>query len=110
MTPPPSLAPSGAAPAIPEMYSNPGLSLLQIFSILRAYWKHTAIIAVAFVAVTAIYVKTLPKTYTATATLMINNDQIEQNAAGQMQANPNGTNMATEMQLIQSPDVLLAAI
>jgi succinoglycan biosynthesis transport protein ExoP len=98
-------------PVIPQVYANPGLSLMQIFSIVWAYRMHTMVIAAVVVIFTAVYAKLLPKTYTATATLMVNyesnNDPL---AGGQMPSARYGNYMSTEMQLMVSAEVLLPVI
>jgi uncharacterized protein involved in exopolysaccharide biosynthesis len=90
--------------------AGPGISLLQILSIVKAYRKHALIIAASIIAATAIFAKTLPKVYTATATLMVNVDQRDPLANQQTQQEPLGIYMATEIQLMQSPAVLLSVI
>jgi len=91
--------------------ANPGLSLTQISSILWAYRKHAAMIAVAILLLTGLIIKFLPKTYSATATLMVsydNNDPLATNQ--QAQVTPLFTFMSTEVQLMQSAEVLLPVI
>jgi polysaccharide biosynthesis transport protein len=90
--------------------SSPGMSMLQVLSIVKAYRKHAMIIAAVVVVCTAIFTKMLPKTYTATATLMVSADQRDPLGAAQTQQEPIGSYMSTEIQLMQSPSVLLATI
>ncbi len=98
-------------PVVPQSYASPGLSLMQVFSIVRAYRVHALIIAVVIVVLAAVYAKTLPKTYTATATLMVNNESVEPLAGGQIQAAAQlATSMSTEIQLMQGAEVLLPVI
>lgn len=97
-------------PVIPQQYSTPGLSLLQVFSIIKAYRNHALVIGLTVVALCAVYVKFMPKTYTATATLMVNNQQRDPLEVVQSQQVPLGPFMATEIQLMQSAEVLLPVI
>jgi succinoglycan biosynthesis transport protein ExoP len=84
--------------------------MLQVLSIVKAYRKHAMIIAAVVVICTAVFTKMLPKTYTATATLMVSADQRDPLGAAQTQQEPIGTYMSTEIQLMQSPAVLLATV
>lgn len=96
---------------MPQDDARPGLSLMQVVAIVWAYRKHAMIIALSVLAGTAIIVKLLNKTYLATATLMVNYPQQDPLAAGgQAQATPMGTYMATEIQLMRSPEVVLPVI
>jgi uncharacterized protein involved in exopolysaccharide biosynthesis len=87
-----------------------GLSPLQIYLILVAYWKHAAIIAVSIIAVGALAIKLLPKSYTATAVLKVDSD-VSDPLAGQVnQLDQRGSYIPTEMQLMASDDVLRGVI
>ena len=98
-------------PMIPQNYAHPGLSLMQVTAIVWAYRKHALIIAASILLATAVVAKLLHKTYTATATLMVNYPQQDPLlGGGQAQATPMGTYMATEIQLMQSPEVMLPVI
>jgi succinoglycan biosynthesis transport protein ExoP len=97
-------------PDFQQQESGPGMSMQQVVSIVKAYRKHAAIIAAIVVICTAVFAKILPKTYTATTTLMVTTDQRDPMAAIQTQQEPIGPYMATEIQLMQSPSVLLAVI
>ena len=96
--------------AIPLQYASPGLTMAQISSIVRAYRVHAAIIAAIIVLVFAVSIKLLPKTYSATATLMVNYEV--SNPLGGMQAPEKGiyNYMSTEVQLMLSSEVLLPVI
>ena len=96
--------------AIPKAFASPGLSITQILSILRAYRLQTLIIVVAISVVTAGLIKLMPKTYTATATLMVNPEGNDPLATNPGAATPMFNYMSTEAQLMQSPEVLLPVI
>jgi uncharacterized protein involved in exopolysaccharide biosynthesis len=64
-----------------------------------------------FLVASALFTKTLPKTYLATATLMVNTENSDPLASGQAQAaTPFFSYMSTEVQLMQSAEVLLPVI
>jgi uncharacterized protein involved in exopolysaccharide biosynthesis len=91
--------------------AGPGLSILQVFSILRAYRMQTLMIVVAISVLMGGIIKLMPKTYTATNTLMVNpegNDPLAGNNPGM--ATPMFNYMSTEAQLMMSPEVLLPVI
>ncbi|MEP6883760.1 MAG: Wzz/FepE/Etk N-terminal domain-containing protein [Gammaproteobacteria bacterium] len=96
--------------SIPRDYAHPGLSLMQIGAIVWAYRKHAIIIAVSIIIVSGIVIKLLHRTYTATATLMVNYPQRDPLDNAQGQAPPMSSFMATEIQLMQSPEVLLPVV
>ncbi len=97
-------------PLLNQESAGPGLSALQIVCILRAYWKQTLIIVLGVSLVMAGLIKLMPKTYTATATLMVNpegNDPLANNPSA---ATPLFNYMSTESQLMLGADVLLPLI
>jgi succinoglycan biosynthesis transport protein ExoP len=113
----PVLAVAHPAPSLPapsyesELPQTPGLSLLQILLILRAYWIPSLIIVVTISVLVGGFIKMMPKTYTATTTLMVNpegNDPLASNNQGM--ATPMFNYMSTESQLMLSPEVLLPVI
>jgi polysaccharide biosynthesis transport protein len=93
-----------------EQEAAPGISLLQVLSMVKAYRKHALLIAATVIVGAAIFIKFIPKTFTATATLMVSADQHDPLATTQAQQEPIGNYMATEIQLMQSPSVLLSVI
>ncbi len=114
----PVLAVANPAPILSELRpeatlqnpGSPGLSMLQVLSILRAYWKQTLMIVVAISVVMAGVIKLMPKTYTATTTLMVNPEGNDPLATNQAAAMPTFNYMSTQSQLMLSPEVLLAVI
>jgi len=90
---------------------HPGMSAAQVISILRFYWKFTLIIAVAVVVLSAIVIKILPKTFTATATLIVDRGKIDPLAAVANLSNADMTShFATLVELIESPIILLRVV
>ncbi len=115
----PALAIANPVPAVPVALEavgaatepSPGLSMPQVFTIVRAYWRQTLIIVLAFSLIMGVIIKLMPKTYTATATLMINpegNDPLTNGT--QASQTPLFNYMSTEAQLMMSPEVLLPVI
>ncbi len=91
---------------------HPGISLAQIVSILSFYWKYTAMIAVAVIVLAAVVIKFLPKTYTATATLIVDpgkNDPLAVNSNVQNDQQLMGY-VATQLELMQSPVILMRVV
>ncbi len=106
---PVTMAVSHAQPAQQESES-PGLSALQIFSIVRAYAWQTLVIVGVISVLTAGLIKMMPKTYTATATLMVSPEGNDPLATNQANATPLFNYMSTESQLMLSAEVLLPLI
>jgi len=107
---PGAVTPSNEA-AFPKAFASPGLSIQQILSILRAYRLPTLVIVVAISVVMAGLIKMMPKTYTATTTMMVNpegNDPLATNPGAA--TTPTFNYMSTESQLMLSPEVLLPVI
>ena len=86
-----------------------GLSPKQVIAVLWAYRKHTLIIGLSLLLISLIAIKLLPKTYEATATLMVNTD-IRDPLAGKDPTGLAGGYIPTEIQLMESPEVLLPVI
>jgi len=116
----PALAIANPVPAVPVSFepagaaqdaSSPGLSMPQVFTIVRAYWKQTLVIVLVFSVIMGVLIKLMPKTYTATTTLMMNPEGSDPLANGnQASQTPLFNYMSTEAQLMMSPEVLLPVI
>ena len=96
--------------ALPKAFASPGLSILQILSILRAYRLPTLVIVVTISVLMAGLIKLMPKTYTATTTMMVNPEGNDPLASNPGMATPTFNYMSTESQLMLSPEVLLPVI
>lgn len=94
----------------PEPESNSGLSMAQILSIVWAYKIHAAVIALVIFTCAVVVTKILPKTYTATATLMVGYEMNDPLGGAQGPAMSVYSYMSTEIQLMQSAEVLLPVI
>ncbi len=98
------------AQVMPQDYENPGLSLLQVWSIAWAYRRQTIAIAIVVALLTAAIAKIMPKTYSATATLMVNYESNSPLAARDIPTGPVANYISTEMELMQSNEVLLPVV
>jgi polysaccharide biosynthesis transport protein len=86
----------------------PGISIAQIFFILRAHLKVAAAITISVIALTALVMKLIPRVYEATATLIVS---YQINSGGQeMPAWQVGTYIATQIELMRSSEVLLPVV
>ena len=83
-----------------------GISVLQIISILRCYWKASAITVVALIAVSFLVIKLLPKSYVSTATLIFNYENKDVLAGRDFPSSQAGTYIPTQIELILSQVVL----
>ena len=95
---------------IPEQFTHPGVSVQQVLAILGAYWKATVAIALAVSVLAAVAIKFLPKTYTATATLIVNSDTKDPLAGRDFPVEMIANYVATQTELMQSPVVLLPVV
>jgi uncharacterized protein involved in exopolysaccharide biosynthesis len=81
-----------------------------VISILRSYWRLTLIIGLSVTVVTAVFVKLLPKSYSATATLIVNYDNKDPLAGQQFPVDLLANYVATQMELMTSPVILLPVV
>jgi polysaccharide biosynthesis transport protein len=95
-------------PYIPSAMETPGLSMAQMFAMLKAHRKLAAIIATVIIVLTAGVIKLLPKAYTSTAT-MIASYQVTQ-GGNEIPGWLIGTYMATQVELMKSSEVLLPVV
>lgn len=96
--------------AVPDPYAHAGMSLMQLFAIAWAYRKITAITAVSVMVLAFAISKLMPKTYEATATLMVDYEVNDPLAGREFPISLMGSYMSTQTQLIKSPAVLLPVI
>ncbi len=95
---------------IPQHFASPGLSMAQVMSILWAYRLPAMVIAASVVLLSAVWLKLAPKTYSATATMMVNYEVSNPLQGSQAPEKGIYNYMATEVQLMQSAEVLLPVI
>jgi uncharacterized protein involved in exopolysaccharide biosynthesis len=97
------------APAIvPQHFAQAALTRSQVLAILQAHRRLSILIALAVIAVTFVVLKLVPKSYTAQATVLVNYEAND--PSRQVPAELFASYMLTQIELIQSRDVLLAVI
>jgi uncharacterized protein involved in exopolysaccharide biosynthesis len=95
---------------IPEQYVQPGLSLGQIYAILHAHRAAILIIFLTVMCVAMAVVAILPRSYTATATVMVSYDVNDPLNGEEFPTGLLSSYIATQTELMQSPDVLLPVV
>jgi len=83
-----------------------GPSLIQLYSILRAYWRISLGVFLVVLCVSAVVATFLPKSYKATATLMVNYEGNDPLAEKELPVSLLGTYMATQTELMGSSEIL----
>ena len=99
-----------ATPVIPLNFVYPGLSLAQIISILRAYRGPIVLIVLAALVATVLLMALLPKTYTASASLMVNYEVNDPSNGKEIPIGLLGGYISTQVELMQNPEVLLTVV
>ncbi|HKE95485.1 MAG TPA: Wzz/FepE/Etk N-terminal domain-containing protein [Povalibacter sp.] len=94
----------------PDPYAPAGLSLQQIWTILWAYRKASVLIAAAVVVCAVIAIALLPRTYEATATLMVDYEVNDPLNSKEFPIGLLGGYMATQTELLRNPAVLLTVV
>ena len=97
-------------PVIPLNFVYPGLSLSQIFSIVRAHRRLTTLIVLVVLSLTASALALWPRTYTAVVTLMVNYEVNDPLNGKELPVGQVGSYIATQVELMQTPEVLLAVV
>jgi uncharacterized protein involved in exopolysaccharide biosynthesis len=82
------------------------MSMMQVMCIMRAYWKHSLITVLSVTIVMAAVIKFMPKSYVATATLMVNYENKDPLAGREFPNGRENTYIPTQIELIMSPVVL----
>lgn len=101
---------SATIPVVPLNFVHPGLSLVQILSILRAYRRMIVLIMIAVLAGTYLLLTLLPKTYTANATLMVNYEVNDPSNGKELPIGLLAGYISTQIELMQNPEILLAVV
>lgn len=96
--------------AIPEAYSHPGLTLRQIWTILWAYRKVTIAIAASVSLLTAVVLLLVPRTYEATATIMVDYEVNDPLNSKEFPVGLLSSYMATQMELLRNQELQLAVV
>lgn len=113
IAPEPDKRPSSVGPVtsyVPRHFVHPGLSLWQLLAIVWA-WRRVTVAVVAGALLLALAAsKLLPKTYTATATLMVNYEIYDPAGGKEFPIGLLGSYMATQIELMRSSEVLLDVV
>jgi len=96
--------------AIPVQVSHLGLSVSQVTAILLAYWKQIVVIVFLTTVLGYVTIKFLPKTYTATVTLIVNSDVKDPLAGRDFPVEMINSYVATQIEIMTSPIVLQPVI
>ena len=100
-----------AAPVVAaEQDAAAGISLLQVFCILRAHVRLSIAIVSGVLALTVAVLLVLPKSYSAIATLMITYQSRDPLAGEQVPLGLLGNYIATQAELITSPAILMPVV
>ena len=102
--------PTSTPTPLPEEEAHAGLSITQILTIARAYWKQSVAIAVATTLLAAVGIKVLPKLYTATATLMVSYEVNDPLMGKEFPIALLASYISTQTEIVQSPEVLLGVV
>lgn len=92
--------------AIPEDFASPGISIAQVLSMIWAHWKKIVLITLIATSLATVTIKFLPKTYTATATLIVNMDLKDPLAGRDFPVEGMSSYVATQIELISNRIVL----
>ena len=97
-------------PEMPDELSQPGLSLQQVIVRLRAHRRQAVVLFIGLLLASAGIIKLLPRSYAATATLMVNYEINDPLAGKEFPIGMLGSYTATQIELMQSPEVLIPVI
>ena len=96
--------------AIPQHFTHPGISLVQLWSIVWARRRFSFVVMVVAVILAVVITKLMPKTYEATASLMVDYEVNDPLSGKEFPVSLMGSYMSTQIQLIKSPAVLMPVI
>ncbi len=106
-------APGQGGALMPRQYApqqGGGLSAGQVAAIGLAYWRQGAMIAAAVVLLAALATMVMPKTYTATATLMVNYEINDPLSGREFPAGLLSSYMSTQLDLLGSADSIVKVV
>jgi succinoglycan biosynthesis transport protein ExoP len=95
---------------LPQQYASPGISLAQLWTILYAYRRFSLTVIVSALVIAIAIGQLLPKSYDATATLMVDYEVNDPLGGREFPVGLMGSYMSTQIQLIKSPAVLTPVI
>ena len=97
-------------PAVPLSFAHPGLSISQIFSILRAYRGSIVLILLSVLAATVLILSIIPRTYTAIVSLIVNYEVNDPLNGKELPIGLLSGYISTQVELMQNPEVLLSVV
>lgn len=104
---PSQMDPNGAMGLPPDpLEQHGGMSLAQVMAMLRARWKPMVIVAMTVIIAGTVVIKFLPKTFTATATLIVDSDVKDPLAGRDFPVEMIANYVSTQIELMTSPIVL----
>lgn len=95
-----------AGPAAVQDSEPAGLSARQIYMVLLAHWRLSCVIFACIVAASVVVIKQLPRTYTATATLILDFQMNDPVGGREFPAGMMGSYIATQIEVLRSSDIL----
>ena len=95
---------------IPAQASHQGMSVAQFAAILLAYWRQIVLITGVLIVLGAVIIKLLPKTYTATATLIVNAEVKDPLAGRDFPVEMINSYVSTQIELMTSAIILQPVI
>jgi uncharacterized protein involved in exopolysaccharide biosynthesis len=98
--------PAPSPPTVPIVLVNPGFTPLQIASMLWAHRKAIITIGAVVFTLSLTVLMLWPRQYTASTTLMVNFEVNDPVNGKDLPANQLGSYIATQVELMQTPDVL----
>lgn len=101
---------SAVMPMMPRQFVNPGMSLRQLLAIVWAYRRQSLMITSAVIALAAVACALWPRTYTSTATLMVNFEVNDPLGGNEFPVGLLGSYMSTQIELARGSEVLQPVI
>jgi uncharacterized protein involved in exopolysaccharide biosynthesis len=90
----------------PAEGAGPALTILQIFSVLWAHWRLSALLFTVIIGLSVVVIKRLPRSYTATSTLMLNYQVNDPLAGKEYPLFLLGSYISTQLEIMQGPEIL----
>jgi polysaccharide biosynthesis transport protein len=97
-------------PLIPLDYVHPGISLSQMFSLVRAYRGLILLIMFSVLSITGLAMALWPRTYVATVTMMVNYEVNDPLNGKELPIGQVANYISTQVELMQTQEVLLAVV
>jgi succinoglycan biosynthesis transport protein ExoP len=95
-----------AGPQVAQDSDGAGLTLRQIYMVLRAHWRLSFVLFACIVALAVVVIKKMPRTYTATSTLILDYQSSDPMGGREFPAGMIGSYIATQIEVLQSSDIL----